>query len=62
MAGDIHVYVFALLEHTTYLLSHGIRLQWSIIKLLQIFSNESHLSREGKIDIDFWPDCKAIPA
>ena len=35
-----------------YLHSHGIPLQWSIRKLWQIFSNECHWSRNGKIDID----------
>ena len=37
-----------------YLHPHGIRLQWSIRKLLQIFANERHWSRAGKIDIDFF--------
>ena len=34
-----------------YLHSHDIRLQWCIIKLWQLLSNECHWSRDGKIDI-----------
>ena len=39
---------------TQYLHSHGMCLQWSIRKVLQLFSNERHWSRDGKIDIDFF--------
>ena len=42
------------LYKSLYLHSHGIRLQWSIRKLWQIFSNERHWSRDGKIDIYFF--------
>ena len=31
-----------------------LRLQWSVGKLCQIFSNERHWSRDGKINIDFF--------
>ena len=37
-----------------YLHCHGICLQWSTRKLWQIFSNECHWSRDGKIDIGFF--------
>ena len=37
-----------------YLHSHCIRLQWRIRKPWQIFSNKRHLSRDGKIEIDFF--------
>ena len=45
----------ALSCNSKYLHSHGIRLQWIIWKLWQIFSkwNERHWLRDGKIDIDF---------
>ena len=46
-----------LISHTIilYILhSHAIRLQWSIRKLLQMFSNEKHWAHDGKIDIDFF--------
>ena len=36
--------------------SHGIRLQWSIWKLWQIFSIERHWSRDGIIETDFFFD------
>ena len=42
------------LYKSLYLHSHGIRLQWSIRKLWQIFSNERQLSRNGKIENDFF--------
>ena len=38
--------------HVLLLHSRGIRLQWSIRKLWQIFSNERHWSRDEKIGFD----------
>ena len=36
-----------------YLHSNGIRMQWSIKKMWQIFSSERHWSRDGKINMGF---------
>ena len=48
---SIHSFLFVNNSYI-YLHSHGIRLQRSIRKLWQIFSNERHWSSDGKIDID----------
>ena len=51
---ELSVNLLKMLFNLVYLHSSGIRLQWSIRKLWQIFSNKRHWSRDGKIDIDFF--------